>query len=539
VFGLPYLSPRDLITGAAALVRAGVIRPLVPSRSLLGRAIELPLMRPNLGVAIAWQAATQPQAAAVIDDVGTLSWAELDRRVNRLSQVLLEYGEEDGCVAFMLRNGREAVECYAAGGRSGLVPVPLNTSATGSEVARILHMQRPSVLIVDTEFDEIVSHALRDLQSPPKVITVGTHGQYESLLSTASSVAPLRRGTARIVVHTSGTNGTPKAAERQMGPAQVGALLGFLRKVPLQRGDRLLLGPPLFHAFASGVVGAACVVGVTSILPRTFEAPTFGRIVREHDVSATALVPTMLRRVLACDEPPGATPLRIVLSSGSTLGAVLRDKVEDRWGKVLYDVYGSTEAGWVAIANPDEAAERAGTVGRPGPGMQVKVLDPSGAARPTGQIGTLHVATGIEFNGYTGSDPRPRPTPGSWDMGDLGYVDDDGYVYVTGRRDEMIVSGGENVYPAEIEGLLETCPDVIESAVVGMEHDDYQQVLWAYVVGEVNPDQVMAWLRPRLSAHKVPKRVVVLDELPRNAMGKVAKRKLMQSEHPSRRPATT
>lgn len=522
-----------MITGTAALVRAGVIRPIVPSPSLLGLALELPLLRPNLGVAIALQAATQPDAAAIIDDRGRLSWAQLDRRVNRLSRAMLEYAETGGCVAFMLRNGREAVECYAAGGRSGLVPVPLNTSASGSELTRILNMQRPSLLVADEEFDHVVAHALRDLPSAPTVIRVGARGEYESLLSSASPVMPFSRGTANIVIHTSGTNGTPKGAERQFGPSQAGALLGFASKVPLRRGDRLLVAPPLFHAFAGGVVGAACVIGVTSVLSRTFDPARFGVQIREHRIRAAAVVPIMLRRILGHQEPSGPTPLRIVLSSGSALGASLREAVTNRWGPVLHDVYGSTEAGWVAISTPTEIADRPGTVGRPGPGMRVEVVDRAGVPVPTGQIGALQVTTGMEFNGYTGSDGHHGPL----DMGDLGYRDDAGYLYVTGRRDEMIVSGGENVYPSEVEAWLESCPDVIEGAVVGMDDEEYGQVLWAYVVGDADPDRVIGWLRQRLSRYKVPKRVVVLDSLPRNALGKVVKRQLLQAEHPSRRLA--
>lgn len=337
----------------------------------------------------------------MIDEQGMISWAELDRRANRLAHVLLGHGQAGDCVAFMLRNGREAVECYAAGGRSGLVPVPLNTWATSSELARILHMQRPAVLIADAAFDEVVAHAVRHLPDPPAVLSVGEQGAYETALSTASPVAPATRGTTEIVIHTSGTTGAPKGGERNMGPSQIGALLGFVSKVPLRRGDRLLIGPPLFHAFASGVMGAACVLGATLVLPRTFEPAVFGAHVRDHDIAAAALVPT------CCAGP---------------------------WRMTNLPAPGSTEAGGVAMSTPSDFKQRRGTVGRPGPGMRVEVVDHTGTPAPAGQIGALRVRTGMEFSGYTGSD-RHR---GAWDMGDLGYLDADGYLYVTGRRDEMM-----------------------------------------------------------------------------------------------------
>jgi fatty-acyl-CoA synthase len=530
VFGLPPLTPRDVAAGVAALVRAGVIRPVLPRPALLGLALEVPLVGPNLGTALALQATTQPDGVAVIDDAGMLTWAELDRRVTRLANALLVHGAPDGCVAFMLRNGREAVECYAAGGRAGMVPVPLNTWATSSEVARILHMQRPSVLVVDAAFDELVHRAVGDLEDPPVVLTVGGGGTYEGALAAASRGAPFARGTGKVVIHTSGTTGAPKGAERTIGLSGLGAFLGFVTKVPLRRGDRLLVGPPLFHAFASGMVGAACLIGATMVLPRDLDPAGFEDLVRRHDVTAAALVPIVVRRILDHPEPPGACPMRILITSGSAMAVSLRDEAQRRWGQVVYDLYGSTEAGWVAISTPRDFVERRGTVGRAGPGMRVEVVDGDGAPLPAGEIGTLRVATGTEFSGYTGSDGHR----GAWDIGDLGYLDDDGYLFVTGRRDEMVISGGENVYPSEVEGHLEAHPRIRECAVIGVEDEEYDHVLWAYVVGDVEPDEVRDWLRERLTRYKVPKRIVVLDALPRNATGKVLKRLLLQSEHPSR-----
>jgi fatty-acyl-CoA synthase len=530
VLGLPPLSPRDVLAGAAALVRAGVLRPVVPRPALLGLALEAPLVRPNLGVAVAFQAATQPEAVAVVDDRGELSWAALDRRVSRLANVLLEHGPPDGAVAFALRNGREALECYAAGGRSGLVPVPLSPAATAGELARILHMQRPAVLVLDPSLGPVVRRAVADLDDPPVLLDVGDGGTYEAALAAAPRGAPFARGTATVVIHTSGTTGAPKGAERTVGLSGLGGLLGFVTKVPLRRGDRVLVAPPLHHAFASGVAAAACALGAALVLPARFDAGGLESQVRRHRVTAAALVPIMVRRVLDHPEPDGPSPLRIVLTSGSSLSGALRDEAQRRWGQVVHDLYGSTEAGWVSISTPRDHLERRGTVGRPGPGVRVEVVGADGRALPRGEVGSLRVRTGMEFTGYTGSDAHR----GAWDTGDLGYLDADGYLFVTGRRDEMVISGGEKVHPSEVEGHLEAHPRVAECAVLGVEDETWGQVLWAYVVGDVDPEQVRDWLRARVSPHKVPKRVVVVDALPRTATGKVLKRHLLQSEHPSR-----
>lgn len=530
VLGLPRLSPADIVGGLGALVRAGVIRPMLPRPSLLGMLAELPLTRPNLGTAVAFQATTQGDGVAVIDDAGMLTWAELDRRVTRLANVLLRHGEPGGCVAFMLRNGREALECYAAGGRSGMAPVPLNTWASSGELAKILHMQRPGVLVADRRFTDVVERAAAQLDESPIVLWVGSGGSYESALATASATAPFARGTTKVVIHTSGTTGDPKGAERTVGMTGLGAMLGFAMKVPVRRGDRILVGPPMFHAFGSGVAAVAVAIGATVVLTADLDPGAFERLVREQDVTAAALVPIVLRRILDHPEPASPSPLRVVLTSGSALGVALRDEAQRRWGQVVYDLYGSTEAGWVTISTPEDFVRRRGTVGRPGPGTRVEVVDDAGRRLPPGEIGALRVSTGMEFSGYTGSDAHR----GAWEIGDLGYLDEDGYLFVTGRRDEMIISGSENIYPSEVEGHLEAHPAVTEVAVVGVEDEEYGQVLWAYVVGAVTSEEVKAWLRERVARYKVPKRVVVVDALPRTATGKVLKRRLLQSEHPSR-----
>ncbi|WP_370325510.1 AMP-binding protein [Euzebya sp.] len=530
MFGLPPLSARDVTAGLAGLARAGVIRPLLPTPSLVGLLLELPLVRPNLGLAVAYQAHTQPDAVAIIDEGGMVTWGELDRRVTRLANVLGDHSEPGGVVAFLLRNGREAVECYAAGGRAGLAPAPLNTWSTASEIARILHMQRPAVLVCDAEFRAVAERALRLLDDPPVLLGVGPDGEYEQALAAASTSAPFARGTSKVVIHTSGTTGAPKGAERTVGLSQAGALLGFVAKVPLRRGHRVMVLPPLFHAFGSGMAAAACLIGATLVLPRTVDPATFERDVRVHDVTAAVMVPIMVRQVLDHPEPASPSPLRIVLTSGSALAASLRDEAQRRWGEIVYDLYGSTEAGWVAISTPTDFRERRGTVGRPGPGMRVEVLDEHGERLGPGEVGALHVSTGMEFSGYTGADGHR----GAWDIGDLGFVDADGYLYVTGRRDEMIISGGENIYPSEVEEAIAGHPAVVEAAVIGMDDETYGQVLWAYVAGDVEPEELRTWLRERLSRVKVPKRVVVVDALPRTATGKVLKRQLVQSEHPSR-----
>ena len=528
---LPRVPPVALARGALALVRAGLIRPVVPRPALLGLALELPLVRPSIGLGVALQAALQPSGVAVLDERGMVTWGELDRRVTRLANVLLEHGGSGGSLAFLLRNGREAVECYAAGGRSGLAPVPLNTSVTGAELARILHMQRPDVLVADVEFADAVRFALRGQDDPPLVLQVGGDSSYEAALAAASTTPPFARGTTRIVTHTSGTSAAPKGAERQVGLGGIVSLVGLIDRVPLRRSDRMLIAAPLFHAFAQGLLGAAVVLGAGMVLPRRFDADTFEPLVHRERCTVAGLVPVMLRRILETPAWDSPSPLRIVVTSGSVLSPGLRDRATERFGDVVYDLYGSTEAGFVAISTPEDHRRRRGTVGRPTVGVRLQVLTDDGRPAAAGEVGHLVASTGLEFAGFTGSGPRR----GAVDLGDLGYLDDDGYLFVTGRSDEMVVSGGENVYPAEVEEVIRGHEQVVDVAVLGVPDEEYGEVLVAYVVGDVDPEGLRDWLHERLSRFKVPKRVVPLDRLPRNATGKVLKRELTKLEHPARR----
>jgi fatty-acyl-CoA synthase len=204
-----------------------------------------------------------------------------------------------------------------------------------------------------------------------------------------------------------------------------------------------------------------------------------------------------------------------------------------RFGEVLYDLYGSTETGWVTIATPDDERRKPGSVGRPGRGMSVVVADDDGRVLPPGEPGRVYVRTGGEFEGYTSGETKAR-LGDAVDTGDAGWVDEDGYLYVAGRADDTIVTGGENVHAGEIEAVLDAHRDVRESAVVGVPDEEYGQVPAAFVVrrarARTKPETLRRFVRERLARYKVPRHVVFVDELPRNATGKVLKRVLAAEE---------
>ena len=515
----------DVAAAAGVLARSGMVAPFVPRSELFGLLVRAPFKTPSLGSAVAVHAATRPSATALIDDEGSLTWAALAERSRRLANALLSVAEPGEAVAFLLRNGRENVECYAACGLAGMAAVPVNTWSSRSEVEHIVETQNVVVLIADREFADVVEGV------DVTVWWVGQDGDYEPALRNASDQPPPVRGGGRIVTHTSGTTGKPKGAERSMGgTAGLGSLISLLEKVPLRRSDVFYLAPPLFHQFAQGMMAAGLVLGTTLVLRRTFDAEDFLQNAVVTRATAAALLPVMLKRIADLEGPVPVPPLRVVIASGSALPPALRERAQRRIGDIIYDLYGSTEVGFATIATPRDHALRPGSVGRAGRATRLIIADEDGSALPPGEVGRIHVRSDFAFEGYTGTDFDESVIDGAIAIGDQGYLDDEGYLFVTGRDDDMIVSGGENIYPSEVEGVLEEHPDLNDSAVVGVDDEEFGQVLHAYVVtrdgADVSAEAVTTFVKERLSRYKAPKKVVFIDELPRNAAGKVVKTEL-------------
>lgn len=302
--------------------------------------------------------------------------------------------------------------------------------------------------------------------------------------------------------------------------------MALIDLVPYRRSDVLWCPVPLFHSFGLMTMTVALSTGATLVLPRSFKAASALRQMSDAGVTAASMTPVMIRRLVAHHESQrGQAPvrLRLVVSSGAFLPPDLRLRARRLLGDVLYDLYGSTEAGWVAIATPEDMQQRPSSVGRPPSGVTVTITDEEGSPLPPGELGRIKVTSGLVFAGYeSGGD-----ADGSWFTGDLGRLDDDGALYVEGRADDMVVVGGENVYPAEVEQVIEKISGVVEAAVVGIEDQDLGHALAAWVEGDVSEERVLEACAAELASFKVPRAVIVMDELPRNAAGKVLKKRLM------------
>lgn len=490
---------------------------------------------PTLGTISQIHASGRPDRAAIHDRHGSLTWQQLDERVNRLARTLERLGVSPGQrVALLLRNGREFVEVALATQKTGRGLIPLNTWLKTGELRVLLDDARPAVLVYDTRHSGQVPLG----EGGPPLVAVGEPDQavkgsldYEDLLEDAdgSPPAPITRdrGSSPVLMHTSGTAGTPKALERNPKARSLLALIGLLQTVPYRRNDIVLCSAPLFHSFGLLTFSVAGVLGITLVLPDRFDPEQTLADIERHGVTAASLVPTMLRRICSLPaetrERYDVSSVRIILTSGAPLPPELRDEATELFGEVLYDLYGSTEAGWVSIATPEDVRERRGTVGRPGSLVTVEIRDERGRVLGPGERGEIHVISELTFEGYT-SDEQPHE--GAFATGDQGWVDEDGYLYVAGRADDMVIIGGENVYPAEVEAVIGSIHGVEDVAVLGVPDEEYGEVLAAFVVGDTAEDEVRETCRERLASYKVPRHIQVVDDLPRTGTGKVRRQEL-------------
>jgi fatty-acyl-CoA synthase len=290
---------------------------------------------------------------------------------------------------------------------------------------------------------------------------------------------------------------------------------------------------PLYHATGSGFATIAGVLGNTLVIVEKFSPEEFCRTVQEHKVTTTAVVPTMLHRIV---EWGGAkdydlSSLRVVVCTGAPLREEIRAKVRATFGNVVYDLYGSTEMGWVTIATPEDQLRKPGTVGRPVEGVRLRILDAEGNQMPPGEQGEVWASSALLMSGYL-DDPeleRERVRDGFVSVKDVGYLED-GYLHLVDRADDMIISGGVNVYPAETEVALSAHPDVVESAVFGVPDTEWGQKIVAAVVAReaIDAQELIAFAKERADAPAVPKEIRFVDELPRNDVGKINKKKLKE-----------
>ncbi|MEO3758920.1 long-chain-fatty-acid--CoA ligase FadD2 [Mycobacterium sp. B14F4] len=509
----------------------------------------------EFGMIPALNARRTPHRTAVIDDFGEMTFEELDHAAHAVANGLLEKGVKGGDgVAILARNHRWFLVAVYGAARAGARIILLNSEFSGPQIKEVSEREGAQLIIYDDEYCEAVAKAdpplgrLRALgvnpdrdQSSASASGDEPAGSTDETLEhfvnrSSGSPAPKATKHSSIIILTSGTTGTPKGANRSTPPT-LAPIGGVMSHVPFKGGEVTSLPAPMFHALGFLHATIAMMLGTTLVLRRRFKPATVLEDIEKHKVTAVVVVPVMLSRMLdaldGMERKPDLSSLRIVFVSGSQLGAELAQRALKTLGPVVYNLYGSTEIAYATIARPEDLAINPATVGPVVKGVKVKILDDNGNELPQGEVGRIFVGNFFPFEGYTGGGHK-QIIDGLMSSGDVGYFDENGLLYVSGRDDEMIVSGGENVFPAEVEDLISGHPEVVEATALGVEDSEWGHRLRAFVVkvegASLDEDSVKHYVRENLARYKVPREVVFLDELPRNPTGKILKRELRDME---------
>lgn len=500
----------------------------------------------EFGMIPALNARRTPDAVAIIDDDGEMTFKELDDAANAVANGLLDIGVKGGDgLALLIRNHRWFLVAVYGAAKVGVKLILLNSEFSGPQIKEVSEREGAKLIIFDDEYTKAVSAAepelgrLRALPTNPDndEPSESADQTLADLISNNTSAPPPKASShSKIIILTSGTTGTPKGANRS-SPPSLAPIGGILSHVPFKSGEVTSLPAPMFHALGFLHATIAMMLGSTLVLRRKFKPATVLADIEEHGVTAMVVVPVMLSRVLdqldKTDPKPNLSSLRIVFVSGSQLGAELATRGMKDLGPVIYNLYGSTEIAFATIARPQDLKKNPNTVGPVVKGVKVKLFDENGKEVAKGEVGRIFVGNTFPFEGYTGGGGKAI-IDGLMSSGDVGYFDEDGLLYVSGRDDEMIVCGGENVFPAEVEDLISGHPEVVEATALGVEDEDWGHRLRAFVVktegATVDEDAIKLYVKENLARYKVPREVVFLDELPRNPTGKILKRELAKHD---------
>jgi fatty-acyl-CoA synthase len=513
----------------AAIARAGVIGLETPQT--LASVVQAMIGYGPLGSAPRIAALRHGDLPAIADERGELTFTEFDEQINRCANALTSLGVEPGAgVGILCRNHRAPLVAAFAASRNGMNAIWLNTAFSPRQAREVSEREGVNILIHDAEFADVVAEIE---PAHGKIVTFTDDDPFDALIAAAEAkMPPPPKKAGRLVLLTSGTTGTPKGAARPE-PRSLTIPGALLDRMPMKAEEATVVGPPLYHG--TGLVIALLTISLGSklILRRRFEPRQFLDDLADNHATGACVVPIMLQRVLALGpeeiQKRDLTNLRVVFCAGSQLPAEVALAFMDQVGDVIYNLYGSTEVSVATLATPSDIRKAPTSVGKPALAIKVKILDDHGKEVPQGSIGRIFVGAISPFEGYTGGGGK-EVISGLMSTGDVGHFDRDGLLYIDGRDDEMIVSGGENVFPREVEELLITHPSIADVAVIGVEDEEFGQRLKAFVVKapgkRITVKQAQDFVKDNLARYKVPREVVFMKELPRNPTGKVLKREL-------------
>ena len=482
-----------------------------------------------------------PNRTAVMDEFGSLTYRQLDWRSTRVAGALKHAGlARDASVGILCRNHRGFLEAQLASAKIGARAVLLNTGLPPTQLAEVMTRENVKILVADRDLAKAAGATTPDVavyEAAPEEDQAWTFPQLVKWRPLVQLPRPF--AIPDPVVLTSGTTGAPKGTRRSASPKAALSAFGFVEAIPFQRGDVVVLPAPLFHAWGFSQMVLAATFAGTVVLRSNFDPEAVLGDIQEHSATVLAAVPVMLHRILESTQSEGGdlTSLRLVAASGSALPGELAGRWMDRFGDTLFNLYGSTEVGQISVATPSDLRAAPGTAGRPLRGISLKVVDQHHKEVQMGDVGEIVIESAMHFDGYTNGETK-RVVDGFMSTGDRGRLDANGRLFVEGRLDDMIISGGENLFPQNIEFSLLRHASVNEVAVVGVPDEDLGHKVRAVVVADPvrvtnSKDRsgltrsLKAHLRKDLAPFEIPREFLYVESLPRNAAGKILRRQLL------------
>lgn len=518
----------------------------IPGVATFTRDLRRVRIGPHL--AVLFHARTHPDRPALLCGDQQWSYSELNAEINQLGRSLALLGLSSGeAVALMLPNCSEHVVAQETMPRIGAVAVQIGSRLKCAEIAHVLDNSSPQIMIYHYAFEAEVKRAIQQgayLEESQLLVVGAPEGaelfgsRYDEVVSTQSSALPARSGTGDggVIIYTSGTTGSPKGASRSWKDTDLFSVADMMTQTGMRSDDRHLVVCPLYHSGAQAFVKMMTGLGATIILADKFDAEATLAMIEKERVSSAFMVPTMLVRINALGDEVikkyDCSSLRWVMSGAAPLATTTARRFQKNFGPVLHNFYGATETGTVTHAHPEDHGNRPGTVGQALRGNELLIVDEEGEPVSTGEVGELYVRNGMLISGYHKNPEATQSSlrDGFFSVGDLARMDEDGFVFLASRKHDMVISGGVNIYPREIEEVLHAHDGVVEAAVIGIPDDEWGEALKAFVVTEpglaISEEEILRHCKDHLAGFKQPRSIVFMDELPRNPTGKILKREL-------------
>lgn len=513
-----------------AVTRAGFVSAEGGPRAALALAPNLARYWFTTAREVEQGAAAAPDRIALIDDTGVLTYRQLRDDSRSLAKWLLALQDERGLdelrIGVMARNGHGIILPLAAKGYAGAHIFLLNIGSSPEQLAGIFAENDINVLFIDDEFAD------RLPANTDGITIVRAHEDGGEGLSVGQVVRmdvdrqlPRWPKHGNLVLMSSGTTGIPKGIVRPE-PRMPFVVAGYLEAIPWRAGDTVQLTASIFHTWGWSALQVALATRSTIVTRRIFDPDACFRDIQRYRCDGLISSPIFFKQMLDLEEHFDTSSLRYLASAGNAVSPALLRRTTERFGPILANIYGSTELALAAAASPEQMQADPTTVGKVPPGTVLKLYDDQGREVRPGETGRIFLYNETALRGYTNPATEMVEIDGLVEMGDLGYLDDDGYLHVQSRNDDMIIVGGENVHPQSVVEVLEDMPGVGEVYAHGVDDEQMFKRIAVWVVrsADITADAVRDWVRAHLADHSIPRDVHFVDELPRNAVGKVVPR---------------